>query len=292
MNPVVPAYLCAISADPGALSTMPLKARLLILAQAGLYLLFCAAVITASILLIPITWVGWLVAAALLALTALLLDAFYPRVSFFVDSLWRIPQEPGQKTIALTFDDGPVQPYTGQILDILDKYRIKASFFCIGENVRQHPELAQEIVRRGHTLGNHTQNHLNLLLANSERITAELSEAQETIRRRCGFEPRFFRCPKGYKSPLLARILRRHRLELVAYGYPIWDVQNPPATKLVDRVLKRAAAGDIVVMHDGYAPGKSGRRDSLVAALPGIIEGLLAREITPVSLDQAIGQKP
>jgi peptidoglycan/xylan/chitin deacetylase (PgdA/CDA1 family) len=270
---------------------MPLSARLVVAAYVGLYLLLCATLLTAAALLIPFSWMSWILAALLLALTVILLDAFHPKVSLFIPSLWKIPQQPGAKTIALTFDDGPVHPYTGHILDVLDLYGVKASFFCIGENVRQNPELALEIARRGHTLGNHTQTHGNLLLATSDRITRELEEAQQTIGQSCGIEPRFFRCPKGYKSPLVARVLRRRRLDLVAYGYPVWDVQNPPATELVDRVLNRAAAGDIVVMHDGYAPGKPGKRDSLVAALPGIIEGLLARDITPVSLDQAIGKK-
>jgi peptidoglycan/xylan/chitin deacetylase (PgdA/CDA1 family) len=237
---------------------VPLGARLVIAAYVGLYLVFSAAILTASMLLIPFSWVSWALAALLLSLAALLLDAFHPRVSLFIHSWWKIPQQAGKKTIALTFDDGPVDPYTGQILDILDHYKVKASFFCIGENVQQNPELALEIVRRGHTLGNHTQTHRNLMTASPDLITLELEEAQRAILRNCGAEPRFFR----------------------------------PATELVDRVLNRAAAGDIVVMHDGYAPGKPGKRDSLVAALPGIIEGLLARDITPVSLDQAIGKQP
>jgi len=270
---------------------MPIKAKWVIVAWVGLYLLSSVIVLTVSLLLVPYTFVSWILATMLLALALVSLDAFHPKVSLFVDSLCRIPQQPGEKTIALTFDDGPVHPYTGQILDILDRYDVKASFFCIGENVRRNPDLALEIVRRGHTLGNHSQTHQSLLLKGSRRIRRELEEAQRTIRQSCDIEPAFFRCPKGYKNPLLAAVLRRYPLTLAAYGYPIWDVQNPPAHELVERVLKRAAPGDIVLMHDGFPPDKPGKRDSLVAALPQIIEGLLAKNITPVTLEQAVSHR-
>lgn len=268
---------------------MPLRARLVVAAYVGAYLLFCALVLTATAKTFQNVWASWVAAASLLALALVLLDAFYPKISLFGRSVGNLPQTQGEKTIALTFDDGPVHPYTGQILDILDRYEVKASFFCIGENVRRHPELAKEILNRGHTLGNHTQTHHSLLLANARRVNREVGEAQRTIRERCGFEPVFFRCPKGRKNPIVGRMLRRHRLVLVAYGYPIWDVENPPPAELVERVLKRAAPGHIVVMHDGYPPHIPGKRDSLVAALPPILEGLLAKGIRPVSLDQAIG---
>lgn len=271
---------------------MPLRARLVIASYAGLYLLFSAVVLTVARLMTANIWINLVLAAALLVLAILLLDAFYPRVSLFIPSISKIPQSPGEKTIALTFDDGPVEPYTRQILDILDRFNVKASFFCIGANIQRNPEVAREIVRRGHTLGNHTQTHRSLLLADVDSVAQELGEAQKTIREHCGFEARFFRCPKGYKSPIVARILRRQRLDLVAYGYPIWDVKNPPAAELVERVLDRAVPGDIIVMHDGFPPGKSGERDSLVAALPEIIEGLLAKDLRPVSLDQALTAGP
>jgi peptidoglycan/xylan/chitin deacetylase (PgdA/CDA1 family) len=269
---------------------MPRKARLVIVLYAGAYLLVSALVLSAATRLFSHPWTGWIAGALLLALALVLLDAFYPRVSLFLPSVRRIPQDRKEKTIALTFDDGPVSPYTEQILDILDRYGVKASFFCIGENVRRHPRLAREILNRGHTLGNHTHTHRSLLLASAGTVARELDDAQCAIRKACGFEPVFFRCPKGYKSPIVARVLRRRRLVLVAYGYPVWDVQNPPATDLIGRVLKRAAPGDIVVMHDGFPPQKPGKRDSLVAALPVVIEGLLGQGIRPVSLDHAIGR--
>lgn len=270
---------------------MPLKARLVIVAYAGFYLLINIVVLGIAVVSLPQWWMSAVLLVVLLTIAIVLLDAFYPKVSLFVPSLYKIPQYPGKKTIALTFDDGPVQPYTAQILDILDRYAVKATFFCIGENVQRHPELAMEIVRRGHTLGNHSQTHQILLLASAALVSRELREAQLTMQKACGIKPLFFRCPKGYKSPIVAFVLRRFHLALVAYGYPIFDVENPPADELVTRVLQRAAAGDMVLMHDGFPPGKPGKRDSLVAALPLIIEGLLEKGLQPISLDQISWKK-
>lgn len=270
---------------------MPLRARLVVAGYVGLFLLASGLVVVAAIGFSGQAWPGWTAAAVMAVIAAILADAFHPKIGLFMPSIHRIPQQGGRRTLALTFDDGPVYPFTAQILDILDRHGVKASFFCIGENVQRHPELAREIVRRGHTLGNHTQTHATLMLAGTRTVAREVDEAQATIRDGCGMEPAFFRCPKGYKSPIVARVLRRRRLRLAGYGYPIWDVQNPPPEELVARVLERAKPGDIIVMHDGHPANKAGRRDSLVAALPQIIDGLLAKDLHPVSLDQAFPSK-
>ncbi len=266
---------------------MPLRARLEIAAYVLFGLLGAAVVLTGAARAGASAVVLGLLGLAFALLAALLVDAFYPRSNLFGPAVVRLPR--GAKRVALTFDDGPVEPYTAEILDILDCYRVRASFFCIGENVRRNPELAAEIVRRGHTLGNHTDSHRTLLRAGTATALHEVDAAQAAVRAACGVEPVYFRCPKGYKNPVVVRALRRRGLTLVGYGYPIWDVQNPAPQVLVDRVLARAADGDVIVMHDGFPPARPGRRDSLVAALPRILEGLQARGLRAVSLDEALG---
>lgn len=268
---------------------MPLKSKLVVAAYAAVFVLLSMGVLWGVRAAGAGGWVLGLTAVLICGFAALVLDAFYPRVNLFVPALVSLPQRPGQKSIALTFDDGPVPLYTRQILDVLDRYRVKATFFCIGDNARRFPDLVQEIVARGHTLGNHTHTHHSLLLAGSRRVAQEVDLAEAALHAASGVRPRFFRCPKGYKNPIVARVLRQRGLHLVGYGYPIWDVENPPYTELVDRVLRRASAGDIIVMHDGFPATRSGRRDSLVAALPEILAGLLALGLRPVSLDEAIG---
>lgn len=268
---------------------MPLRARIKII----LYLL--AAMSAPALVFAVLVWVeapGWVVTIFIVtfALVCLLaLDAFYPKVNLFGPAVVRLRSRHGPATqVALTFDDGPVSPYTEQILDILDEHGVKGSFFCIGENVERHPEIAKAIISRGHTLGNHTASHRNLMLAGPAQVKRELDKGQRMIFDATGRHPRFFRCPKGYKSPVVVWCLRRLGLTLVGYGYPIFDVENPPAQELVTRVLNRVKGGDIIVMHDGYMPHRSGRRDSLVTALPAIIEGIRDRGLAMVSLDEAI----
>ena len=227
----------------------------------------------------------------LVVILVLALDAFYPKVNLFLPAIVDLSRHTSAKNaVALTFDDGPVEPYTRQILDILERYQVKASFFCIGENIANQPELARKLLAAGHTLGNHTRTHRNLMFASVGLVEREISTAQEIIEGVTGETPRFFRCPKGYKSPIVAAVIRRLGLRLIGYGYPIFDVENPPAKELVERVLNRVKGGDIIVMHDGFSVSKPGRRDSLVNALPKIIEGIQARGLTLVSLDQAMAK--
>jgi peptidoglycan/xylan/chitin deacetylase (PgdA/CDA1 family) len=223
------------------------------------------------------------VAAVALGAALLVLDARVPGVNLFSHARCRIPA--GGGAVALTFDDGPVEPYTRQVLDVLDAFGAKATFFCIGENIEQAPELAREIVRRGHALGNHTQTHRILPRLAAADIEADIRAGGLAAERATGVRPRLLRCPKGYKGVRVARAARRLGLPLIGFTYPIFDVENPPAAELVARVLDRAAAGDIILMHDGFSRSKPGSRSSLVEALPLILAGLRSRGLRPVRLE-------
>jgi peptidoglycan-N-acetylglucosamine deacetylase len=220
-----------------------------------------------------------------LAAALFILDMTLPGFNLFSSALCRLPDDPRDE-VALTFDDGPVEPYTRQILDILDRYGAKATFFCLGENVERFPDLAREIVRRGHAIGNHTFGHRILPLLSSAECERELVRGRDAIERATGVRPLLVRTPKGYKSARVARIVSRLGGRLIGFSYPIFDVQNPPPEKLVKRLLSRIDPGDIVVMHDGSAPRCGGSRDSLVAALPEILEGIQKEGLRTVSLDR------
>lgn len=250
--------------------------------------LAAAAAALGAAFLLPAPWSGLaVVAVATVCLGAVLLvlDTVAPGVNLFSRALHRLPADAGADAVALTFDDGPVEPYTRQILDALDGHGAKATFFCIGENVERHPELAREIVRRGHTLGNHTGTHRLLPRLAAAEIEAEIEAGALAAERATGRRPRLLRCPKGYKGLRVMRVARRLGVPLIGFSYPIYDVENPPAADLVGRVLGRVAPGDIVLMHDGFPSDKPGSRSSLVAALPLILEGLRRRGLRPIALD-------
>ncbi|MFH1263663.1 MAG: polysaccharide deacetylase family protein [Pseudomonadota bacterium] len=226
--------------------------------------------------------IGWTLLAFFSAL--FLLDMIVPWFNVLTPAISRLPRDAGN-AVALTFDDGPVEPYTREILDTLDRRGAKATFFCLGRNVEKHPELTREIVRRGHAIGNHTYSHRILPYLTPAACRAEISHGRDVIERVSGVRPTLVRAPKGYKSPLVNWIISRMGGKLIGFSYPIFDTQNPPVEELVSRVLSRVRAGDIIVMHDGYSPDGSGERSSLVTALDPILDGFEKKGLRTVTLD-------
>jgi peptidoglycan/xylan/chitin deacetylase (PgdA/CDA1 family) len=214
-----------------------------------------------------------------------LLDMMVPGVNIFSRVPHRLPKGRG---VALTFDDGPAEPYTRQVLDILDRYGVKAAFFCIGENVDRWPELAREIVRRGHLAGSHSQSHPILPYLSKEKAGQEIRAGMESLERATGVRPSFFRFPKGYKSRRVLKLARSFGQRAVGFTFPIFDVENPPPERLIHNALSRVRDGDILLMHDGYRPSMPGSRDSLVAALPKILDGIRERGLEIVRLDDGL----
>ena len=260
----------------------------------------------ALVIAAPILLAGWLatrlpapydlvalgaLAALVLAGAAWALDMVVPGLDLLSRAITRV-DGPSGDYVVLTFDDGPVEPFTRRVLDVLDAHDAKATFFCIGHNVRAHPELAREITARGHDVANHSDTHVLLPLSSSATVRREIAETAATLAEHAGATTGWLRCPKGYKSRRVQRIARELGHELVGFSYPVYDVQNPPPEELAARVLSRAAAGDILLLHDGHNPRKPGRRDSVVEALPAILKGLRDRGLEPISLSQAVAREP
>lgn len=187
--------------------------------------------------------------------------------------------------VTLTFDDGPVFPYTTEILDVLDRYNVKATFFCIGENIMKHPQIVLEMHKRGHSVGNHSFRHVIFPFLQTKRMKAEIVETSRMIQNITGQKEKWFRFPKGYQSRKGFNMAKELDLKPIGFSYPIYDVENPPAQELIDRTLGKVRAGDILLMHDGFPSYKVGSRSSLVQALPAIIEGVRAKGLRFVRLE-------
>lgn len=174
---------------------------------------------------------------------------------------WRMPTQ--AKEIFLTFDDGPVPGTTAWILDTLEQYNAKATFFCVGENVEKNPELFEEIKAHGHKVGNHTYNHLagwstdNIEYFHNIRKCAQLVKSD------------LFRPPYGKMKPSQVQFLERH------YKIVMWDIlsgdfdEEMTPDRCVQNVVKNVKPGSIVVMHDNYKSFQV-----LQQALPVILEQL------------------
>jgi peptidoglycan-N-acetylglucosamine deacetylase len=187
-------------------------------------------------------------------------------------------------TLALTFDDGPNPAVTPRLLDLLDRYDARATFFVIGRHVRACPAVAAEIALRGHALGNHTDTHPNLLWLSRAQIVDELGRCGASILNATGQRTALMRPPYGYRGPQVHAAARQAGL-----GSPImWSVAArdwtpQPIAQLIHR-LKSVRAGDIVLLHDGFHGALGGDRHQTVGALEHWLPRWKAQGLDLVSL--------
>ncbi|MBM2831308.1 MAG: polysaccharide deacetylase [Dehalococcoidia bacterium] len=187
--------------------------------------------------------------------------------------------------VALTFDDGPNEPYTSKILDILSGYLIKSIFFVCGRNVEFHPESLRRIVQEGHLLGNHTHSHSRFLTVTGLALW-ETFKAAEVIRRITGIRPEYFRPPYGARNPFFWWYLKRKGYRVVLWDVDGRDWERPSAAELARRIVARVKPNSVVLLHDGHNTIHGDDRSPTVEALPLIIEGLMDRGYVFVRLDE------
>lgn len=179
----------------------------------------------------------------------------------YKESVWRINSN--ENTVYITFDDGPIPEATPWILETLKKYDIKATFFCVGDNVRKYPELYKKILNEGHSVGNHTFNHIQAFKSSSQHYFDNIKKADLLI------NSNLFRPPHGQLRKIHALILRKTR-KIVMWDVVTRDYSNRlSAQDVLDNVKKYARKGSIIVFHDSL---KS--IDKLKTALPQSIEWL------------------
>ncbi len=158
----------------------------------------------------------------------------------------------GERTIALTFDDGPDERMTPQVLDVLARHGIRATFFLVGERAERCPELVRRIVAEGHTVGNHTFTHSGLFpLRGSVRMAAELEQTRRLLQTLTGGSVRLFRPPFGVTNPRVARVVRAGGYTTVGWSVRSFDtVARTPRHKVLARVVGRLHPGAVVLLHD------------------------------------------
>jgi peptidoglycan/xylan/chitin deacetylase (PgdA/CDA1 family) len=176
--------------------------------------------------------------------------------------------------VALTFDDGPSVPYTGQVLDVLKREHVHATFFLCGENAVQHPELVRRILAEGHEIGNHTWSHPWLYLMPRERIADEIDRTQDALEKITGRRPRLFRPPFGVRWFTLWPLLRERGLTMVMWSARGYDGRYD-ADGMARVTLEQLTPGGIILLHDGFETRAASEIDraATVAALPKIIAG-------------------
>ena len=260
------------------------RSATIVAASAAIHLGAAAAVIVH-----PKLW-PWALGAVVgnhLVLTA---AGLWPRSHLLGLNWTRLPQD-GRACdrVAITIDDGPDPVVTPRVLDALDAHGAVATFFCVGELVERHPELAREIVRRGHAIENHSHRHRhNFSLLGPAAMHAEIARAQDCIIAITGSTPMFFRAPAGLRNPFLDPVLNSLNLTLASWTRRGFDTVNGDPHTVYGRLTNALEGGDILLLHDGHAArGRSGT-PVILDVLPRLLDTLRARNLEPVTLRAAV----
>ncbi|HEY9801486.1 MAG TPA: polysaccharide deacetylase family protein [Leptolyngbyaceae cyanobacterium] len=193
----------------------------------------------------------------------------------------------GQKVIALTFDDGPWQKTTPEILDILKQNQIKATFFWVGQALQANPDIAKRVVAEGHAIGNHTWHHWYRRM-DEATAKSEIERTSDLIYKTTGVKTQLFRPPGGVLNNGLARYAKSQKNAVVMWSLTSADTDpRAKAEVFVKNVVKGAKPGYIVLMHDG-----GGDRRRTVQALPQIISGLKQQGYKFVTVPELLEMKP
>ena len=213
----------------------------------------------------------------------------WPRSSLLGPNLTRLPESAARLgQVALTFDDGPDPRVTPQVLDLLDQYQAKASFFCIGANAAAHPDIVRDIIRRGHSVENHSYRHSHAFaLYGFFRLRREVGLAQSVIAGIAGRAPAFFRAPAGFRSPFLDPVLTRLGLRYISWTRRGFDTVSRDPAQVLQRLVHGLAAGDVLLLHDGSSAHSVAGAPLVLPVLRGLLEQLAARGLASVSLPTA-----
>jgi peptidoglycan/xylan/chitin deacetylase (PgdA/CDA1 family) len=180
-------------------------------------------------------------------------------------------RRPGTKQLALTYDDGPNDPYTLRLLEVLAKHGVRATFFVIGSFVKQRPDIVRELARAGHVIGNHTFSHPNLIWLPASAVREEIKNCNAALNDAIGEHSNLFRPPFGGRRPAVLRIARESGLYSVMWNVAGYDWKAPSAEYIERKVTSRVRGGDVVLLHDGGHKGFGVDRSYTVTASERLI---------------------
>jgi peptidoglycan-N-acetylglucosamine deacetylase len=232
-------------------------------------------------------WALGAIVADHLLLTAI---GLWPRSSLLGSNWTRLPDgEASRGAVAITIDDGPHPDITPRVLDLLDEHGAKVTFFCVGEKVRRYPEIAREIVHRGHAIENHSQRHVhNFSLLGPRGLTDEIGRAQESITAVTGVAPRFFRAPAGLRNPFLDPVLTRLDLQLASWTRRGFDTVSRDPGAVLGKLTRHLGGGDILLLHDGQPGRNPSGQPVILEILPRLLDAVSGAGLRPITLRSAL----
>lgn len=240
----------------------------------------------ASLLAAPALW-PWALAALAANHAVLTATGLWPRSSALGPNVTRLPGDAA--TLALTIDDGPDPEVTPQVLDLLRREGVRATFFLIAERAEAHPALVRRIVAEGHAVGNHSFRHRHTFsLLGPRGFAAEIERAQAALERLTGRRPAWFRAPAGLRNPFLDPVLHRLGLTLVSWTRRGYDTRERDPARVHARLTHGLRSGDILLLHDGHGARDTLGRPVVLEVLPRLLEQSRRADWRWVTLDEAL----
>lgn len=197
--------------------------------------------------------------------------------------LQRVSPKPGSKLVALTFDDGPWPDSTMKIVETLDRYDVKATFFMLGRQVKKYPATVRRIEAGGHLLASHSYSHKYFSKVSAAKVRSEIAKGRNIIKKTTGVYTPWIRPPYGAMNAQAWREARKMKARVVMWDVDPQDWKKPGAKKIADRVVKNVKPGSVVLLHDG-----GGDRTQTIKALPSIIARLKAKGYVFVTIEELV----
>lgn len=197
---------------------------------------------------------------------------------------------PRTPAIAITFDDGPTEPYTSQILDVLRDFRARATFFVLGARAARAPDVVRRAAHEGHEIGNHTWDHAALPLHTPPAMRATIRRTSDVVETITGERPRVFRAPFGWRNPWLDGAARREGCEPIAWTVGVYDTDRPGVDAIVSRAIEGFVDGSILLLHDGRSFDPDPDASQVVAALPHIIGEAQRRGLRLLTVSELLSE--
>ncbi|MGH9494867.1 MAG: polysaccharide deacetylase family protein [Candidatus Sulfotelmatobacter sp.] len=196
------------------------------------------------------------------------------------------------RQLALTYDDGPNDPHTQRLLEVLAKHDVHATFFMVGRYVQRRPDLAQEVARAGHTIGNHTFTHPLLTFKSVTEIRNELTTCRAALEDAVGDHSNLFRPPFGGRRPAVLRIARELGLQTTMWNVTGYDWNAPPAAVIEEKVSRRIRGGNVILLHDGGHKQMGADRSQTVQATDALIQRYKVAGYEFATIPQMLAAKP
>ena len=197
-----------------------------------------------------------------------------------------IGMERGSPYLALTYDDGPNDPWTLRLLEVLDRHSVKATFFVLGRFAQQKPEIVRALAAAGHVIGNHSWDHPRLIFASNAELRRQLEQTQSAIFDACGVTPTLFRPPFGGRRPGTLSAIRELGLEPIMWNVTCYDWRPTSGDKVFAHARRQIQGGDVILMHDGDQRAMGADRRHSVEATDRIVKRYKAEGLQFVTIPE------